>query len=64
MNNTPTIYIGFEDGKEKFIACCSIGKDDYSSKTIVEVPAEKVKSLFEQQAKKAGYLVKPWKGEK
>lgn len=60
----PTIYIGFEDGKTKYVAGLKIGKKGYETKTFVEVSSKASKSLFEKQSKKAGYLVQPWKGGK
>lgn len=60
----PTIYIGFENGKTKYIAGLKFGKKDYKTQKFVEISSPSTKSLFEKQSKKAGYLVKPWKGEK
>ena len=33
----PTIYIGFEDGKTKYVAGLKIGKKGYETKTFVLV---------------------------
>lgn len=60
----PTIYIGFENEKTKYVAGMKIGKKGYETQQFVEISSKASKSLFEKQCKKAGYLVQPWKGEK
>lgn len=60
----PTIYIGFEDGKTKYVAGLKVGKKGYETQQFVEISHKASKSLFEKQCKKAGYLVQPWKGDK
>lgn len=60
----PTIYIGFEDGKTKYVAGLKVGEKGYETQKFVEVSSGNSKSLFEKQSKKAGYLVQPWKGGK
>lgn len=60
----PTIYIGFEDGKTKYVAGLKVGKKGYETQQFVEISPKVSKSLFEKQCKKSGYLVQPWKGGK
>ena len=60
----PTIYIGFENGKTKYIAGLKFGKKGYQTQQFVEISSGNSKSLFEKQCKKAGYLVQPCKGGK
>lgn len=60
----PTIYIGFDGKRTRYIAGIKFGKKSYETKQFVEISSKTCKSLFEKQSKKAGYLVQPWKGGK
>ena len=65
VNNEPIIYVGFDgSGKEKFIAEQTVGDKGYRTKIFAPVTKRTGKSLFEQQARKAGYMVIPWQNRR